>query len=118
MNHSLIKLLNGETIVCSIVNETETHLTVADPLKLEIINHQGVPSMMTTYWIPLPDEELRVDIRQNHVIMVSDIPEDMEEFYMKALKHAKGKGEDREDIINRRKTYSALAGLTSNTVFH
>jgi len=116
---SLIKLLNGETIVCSVINESETHITIEDPLKLEIVNHAGVPSMMTTYWIPLPDDKLVVDIRQNHVIMVSDITEDMQEFYRKALRHARGLDrDDDEEKINRRRRISALAGLTSNTVFH
>lgn len=121
MNRSLIKLLNGETIICSIVNESDTHVTISDPLKLEIVNHGGIPSMMTTYWIPLPDEELRVDIKQNHVIMVSDITDDMELFYMRALRHARGKEEqDTESIIEKRKMYGRLSalGLTSNTVFH
>ena len=119
MNHSLIKLLNGETIICSIVDESDTHVTIADPLKLEIVNHGGVPSMMTTYWIPLPDEELRVDIKQNHVIMVSDVTEDMEVFYMRALRHARGKEEqDTKSIIDKKKLYGRLAGMYSNTVFH
>jgi len=119
MNHSLIKLLNGETIICSIVDESDTHVTIADPLKLEIVNHGGIPSMMTTYWIPLPDEQLRVDIKQNHVIMVSDVTEDMEVFYIRALRHARGVEEqDTEDIIKKKRMYARLAGMHSNTVFH
>ena len=83
---SLIKLINGETLVCSIIEKTETGFIIEDPLKLEIVNHAGVPSMMTTYWIPLPDEELRVDIWQDHVIMISDMTEDLEKFYLKVLR--------------------------------
>jgi hypothetical protein len=132
---SLIKLINGETLVCSIIEKTETGFIIEDPLKLEIVNHAGVPSMMTTYWIPLPDEELRVDIWQDHVIMISDMTEDLEKFYLKALKHARGvrtpdridqdKDEDTlendiKDMSNnqKKKLYAAVAGLSANTVFH
>ena len=119
MNQSLIKLLNGETIICSIVSETDNHITISDPLKLEMVSHAGTPSMMTTYWIPLGDEELVVDIKQNHVIMVSDITDDMSTFYEKALRHAKGREEPEDPIMKQQnKKRSIFAGLSGNTVFH
>jgi hypothetical protein len=134
---SLIKLVNGETLVCSVIERTESGFLIEDPLKLEIVNHGGVPSMMTTYWIPLPDDELRVDIWQDHVIMISDMTEDLEKFYLKALKHARGikpidnakvkADKDKDNLENdiknmtnqqKKKLYAAVAGLSANTVFH
>lgn len=121
MNQCLIKLLNGETIICSLVSETDNHLTISDPLKMEMVSHGGVPTMMTTYWIPLSDEEIVVDIKQNHVIMLSDITDDMSTFYEKALRNAKGLAEPKEDIVNRqikKNRSTLLSGNSGNTVFH
>jgi hypothetical protein len=120
MNQCLIKLLNGETIICSIVSETDTYVTISDPLKMEMVNHGGMPTMMTTYWIPLSDEELVVDIKHDHVIMISDITDDMSTFYEKALKSAKGGAEPKKEITNKQNNSRSilLSGLTGNTVFH
>jgi len=109
--------MNGETIICSIISNDDHRLIIEDPLKLEIVNHGGLPSMMTTYWIPLPDEELRVDIKQEHVIMVSPVTDDMITFYTKAIRHARGGDEDetRNKLSERLKsTYR----VQSNNVFH
>lgn len=89
-NYRLIKLTNGETLVCNLIEETDRYVCVEDPLKLEIVPASDNYTMMTTYWIPLPDEELRVDIRQEHVVIISDVTEEMEDFYVEAVTHARG----------------------------
>ena len=43
----LIKLVNGETLICSIVKQDKNYVTISDPLKLEIVNNAGLPAMMT-----------------------------------------------------------------------
>lgn len=107
-NYRLIKLTNGETLVCNLIEETDRYVCVEDPLKLEIVPASDNYTMMTTYWIPLPDEELRVDIRQEHVVIISDVTEEMEDFYVEAVTHARGNiyspknGTDEVDALEQR----------------
>lgn len=118
----LIKLVNGETLICSIVKQDKSYVTISDPLKLEIVNSGGLPAMMTTYWIPLPDEELVVDIKQEHVILTSSMTTEMKVFYTKAIVNARGDSTDEEQerqktLAKRLKSRHYALG-SSNTVYH
>ena len=118
----LIKLVNGETLICSIVRQNKDYVTISDPLKLEIVNSGGMPAMMTTYWIPLPDEELMVDIKQEHVILTSDMTTEMKVFYTKAIVSARGDSTDEEQekqkTLAKRPRLKNYAIGSSNTVYH
>ena len=44
-------------------------ITVVDPLKIEFITDYAGPAMHSTYWIPLTDDEISIDIDMSHVII-------------------------------------------------
>lgn len=98
--YSLLKLTNGETLICNLIGETDRHVCVEDPLKLELTTSDDSYTMVTTYWIPLPDEELRVDIRQEHVVVISDVTQDMQDFYLEAVAHARGRKWSTENEVD------------------
>ncbi len=56
--------------------------------------------MHSTYWIPLTDEEISIDIDMSHVIISIQAPVDLAEFYSKSIIQVKkgNKEANKKDI--------------------
>lgn len=82
---NMIKLTNGDTIVGKIVNETDKHLSIEDPLEVRMSYADRYPSLVASYWIPLSEGGEIVDIRQGHVVVISDVNEEVKGYYERTL---------------------------------
>ena len=77
-------------------------------------DHSG-PLMHSTFWIPLTDEEINVDIDMSHVILSIKAPKDLEKFYHKSLDKIKN-GDNEEDKKEfEKKVKDAIKQFTKKT---
>ena len=79
MIHTL-KLTSGDTLLVNILSEEADILTVCNPLQIQIVNNPySGPGIMSLLWIPLDfTTDNVIDIRQNHVMAITDATEDFE----------------------------------------
>jgi len=82
---NMIKLTNGDTIVGKIVNETDLHLSIENPLQVRMTYETIYPTLVATYWIPLSVGGEIVDVRQAHIVIVADVHEDVKGYYERTL---------------------------------
>ena len=75
----ILKLSNGDTIVGDLISENEECITLNNPLELQMVNNPMAGSgLMSMYWLPIDTEVFHVDIRQQHVIVLSEAPHEIE----------------------------------------
>jgi len=79
----ILKLSNGDTIVGDLVSKDEECITLNNPLELQLINNpmSSGSGLMSMYWLPIETEVFHVDIRQQHVIVLSEAPKEIQKFY-------------------------------------
>lgn len=82
---NLVKLTNGEMIVGDVIDQTDSHLSIKDPLEVKITYLTGAPSIIATFWIPISDKGTIQDIRQQHIIAVAEVNEEIESYYIRSL---------------------------------
>ena len=82
----ILKLSNGDTIVGDLISEDEDCITLNNPLELQMVNNPMSGSgLMSMYWLPIDTEVFHVDIRQQHVIVLSEAPNEIQIFYENSL---------------------------------
>jgi hypothetical protein len=82
----ILKLSNGDTIVGDLISEDERCITLNNPLELQIVNNPIAGSgLMSMYWLPIDTEVFHVDIRQQHVIVLSEASTEIQIFYEHSL---------------------------------
>jgi hypothetical protein len=82
----ILKLSNGDTIVGDLVSEDDECLTLNNPLELQLVNNPMTGSgLMSMYWLPIESDTFHVDIRQQHVIVLSKAPEEIQSFYTNSV---------------------------------
>ena len=77
-------------------------------------DHSG-PLMHSTFWIPLTDEEINVDIDMSHVIISIKAPKDLAEFYHKSLDKIKNGDSEEEKKEFEKKVKDAIKQFTKKT---
>ena len=77
-------------------------------------DHSG-PLMHSTFWIPLTDEQINVDIDMTHVILSFKAPKDLEEFYHKSLNKIKIGDREEEKKEFEKKVKDAIKQFTKKT---
>ena len=77
-------------------------------------DHSG-PLMHSTFWIPLTDEQINVDIDMTHVILSIKAPKDLEEFYHKSLNKIKNGDSEEEKKEFEKKVKHAIKQFTKKT---
>ena len=85
MECHIIKLVNGETLLASIINADETHLYVNNPIQLQFTASDYGTVLSSTYWIPIREMINVFPIKSDHVIVYSKAGDYLNEFYGKAI---------------------------------
>lgn len=99
-------------------------ITIVDPLKIEFITDFNGPAMHSTYWIPLTNEEISIDIDMSHVILSVQAPVDLAEFYSKSIVQVKNDNrQDQKNLLQEKvkdaiKQVSKYHSNTSNWTVH
>ena len=82
----ILKLSNGDTIVGDLVSEDEECITLNNPLELQMVNNPMTGTgLMSMYWLPIDTEIFHVDIRQQHVIVFTEAPHEIQNFYKNSI---------------------------------
>ena len=96
MTTSIIKLTTGEEIVCKITNETDTHTSIKNPLKIHTIPRfvqSGiVDSLALIRWVKPYTEEDTVDLKNMHILYCAKTSTGLSTFYEKQLRMAEQHG--------------------------
>ena len=99
-----VKLTSGDTLLVNLIAEEDDIITVCNPLQLQMVNnpYRG-PGIMSVLGIPLDfTTDNVIDIRQNHVMAITDATEDLEKFYHSSLQNFfKSAQKDRVNNIMR-----------------
>ena len=96
--NSIIKLINGETIIAEIVHQDENTTSVLEPLLLEIgEGPSGRPMMIAMTWVPLTKSINLVNLNTSHVVAIAAVDEDIDAYYIKSLSTLKGNDKETEE---------------------
>jgi hypothetical protein len=121
----IIKLTNGETILCDVHHMDDKSVAVLNPLMLDLAENpnNGRPMLYATSWVPLTEDINVVDIKAGHVIAMATISDEIDLYYRKSLKTFLDEGEeiieeDDEEIEDRwmEKFGHTVEQVSANTV--
>ena len=120
----IVKLTSGETVLARQSYRSNDKITIVDPLKIEFITDFNGPAMHSTYWIPLTNEEISIDIDMSHVILSVQAPMDLAEFYSKSIIQVKNDNrQDQKNLLEEKvkdaiKQFSKHHSNTSSWTVH
>ena len=91
---NLIKLSNGENLICDVVSESDTRLNVKSPLKMETLSRVTktgiIESLSLVRWMqPFCDSE-QFELSKNNVILNSPVSIGLGKYYEFTLKKMDG----------------------------
>jgi hypothetical protein len=132
MEISIIKLVNGETLIAEVTHEDEEHLSVIDPISVNMQLRNNTPVLISTIWMPLTKAVNIFHIRQQNVILISPVDEDMQIYYNKCIDTIHETSteknsfllDSKEDQMTEREIEEALfnlhemSGYSANTSLH
>ena len=132
MEISIIKLVNGETLIAEVSYEDEEHLSVIDPVSVNMQLRNNTPVLISTIWMPLTKAVNIFHIRQQNVILISPVDEDMQIYYNKCIDTIHESSTEKnsflldrkEDQMTEREIEEALfnlhemSGYSANTSLH
>jgi hypothetical protein len=96
---SIIKLVNGETLIAEVAHDDGIHLSVIDPISVNMQLRNNTPVMISTIWMPLTKAVNVFHIRQQNVILVSEVDEDMEIYYNRCIDTIRESNADGDSIF-------------------
>ena len=89
-DYAIVKLSNGENIICRVVQKTDSDITVQSPLKMETINrmtNSGVTeSLSLTRWLQPFSDEKNFTIEKNSVVVSTPASIGLSKYYEYVLR--------------------------------
>ena len=74
MNYQIVKLSNGEDIICDVLENEETRIKITSPLKMDSITRTTtkgiVESLSLARWVQPYSDENTFDIEKNSIIIM------------------------------------------------
>lgn len=80
----LLKLVNGETLLGEMVSKNDWVVKMNNPIAFTIQMREA-PVMVSSVWVPLPDEQNEFEIRQEHIITIKKVDIDLILYYNKCI---------------------------------
>ena len=108
-SYQIIKLKNGEDLICNVLDNENGRLKVSSPLKMETVNRIStkglIESLALTRWIqPYSDEE-HFFIEANSIVIMAPASVGMTKYYEYVLKSYDGlKLTDAKERVIKRET--------------
>ena len=93
MNYQVVKLANGEDIICNVIRTIDGSITITEPLKMETYNRSTdkgvVESLGLSRWIqPYSDEE-KFTIQKNSIVIMTPASSGLTRYYEYVLDNMK-----------------------------
>ena len=100
---NLIKLSNGENIICNVVTDTDKHIEVESPLKMETISRVTktgiVESLSLGKWMQPFSDQKTISLNKNLVIINLPVTIGLGKYYEYVLKKMDlGEGPSEEEL--------------------
>jgi hypothetical protein len=111
----MIKLLNGETLLAKVIENDNEHLCINDPIMIEITPTQGGNAMTSITWIPLMNPTNLVALKQNHILTVYDVTNELGLYYRKSVALLKNDPEEIKKVVDEiRKQQEMLTSIAGD----
>ena len=105
MNYQVIKLSNGEDIICTVEELESGKFKVTSPLKMSTqskITERGViESLGLSRWVQVYSDQPYYNIEKNSVVIMTPASEGLGRYYehvLKSMEHAEVKGPSNEEL--------------------
>ena len=100
---NLIKLSNGENIICNVVTDTDKHIEVESPLKMETISRVTktgvVESLSLGKWVQPFSDQKTISLNKNIVVINLPVTIGLGKYYEYVLKKMDlGDGPSEEEL--------------------
>ena len=100
---NLIKLSNGENLICNVVTDTDKHIEIESPLKMETISRVTktgvVESLSLGKWMQPFSDQKTISLNKNLVIINLPVTIGLGKYYEYVLKKMDlGDGPSEEDL--------------------
>ena len=100
---NIVKLSNGENIICNVVSDTDKHIEIESPLKMETISRVTktgvIESLSLGKWMQPFSDQKTISLNKNLVIINLPVTIGLEKYYEYVLKKMDlGDGPSEEDL--------------------
>ena len=100
---NIVKLSNGENLICDVISETDKHIEIESPLKMETISRVTktgvVESLSLGKWVQPFSDQKTISLNKNLVIINLPVTIGLEKYYEYVLKKMDlGDGPSEEDL--------------------
>ena len=89
-DYSILKLSNGEDLICRVVNNTDSDIVIQSPLKMETINRMTsnglTESLSLTRWLQPFSDEKNFTIEKNSVVVSTPASIGLSKYYEYVLR--------------------------------
>ena len=138
MKYQMVKLSNGEDIICKVENELDSTLQISSPLKMETYSRTTskglVESLGLSRWVQPYSDEKKFTIQKNTVVLMTPVSIGLQKYYEyvvenmgvmrekiseptdKELKVLEREEKSIEDIADEIEEMSAILEKSKNTI--
>ena len=100
---NIVKLSNGENLICTVVCDTDKHIEIESPLKMETISRVTktgvIESLSLGKWMQPFSDQKTISLNKNLVIINLPVTIGLEKYYEYVLKKMDlGDGPSEEDL--------------------
>ena len=138
MKYQMVKLSNGEDIICKVENELDSTLQISSPVKMETYSRTTskglVESLGLSRWVQPYSDEKKFTIQKNTVVLMTPVSVGLQKYYEyvienmgvmrekiseptdKELKVIEREEKSIEDIADEIEEMSAILEKSKNTI--
>ena len=138
MKYQMVKLSDGEDIICKVENELDSTLQISSPLKMETYSRTTskglVESLGLSRWVQPYSDEKKFTIQKNTVVLMTPVSVGLQKYYEyvienmgvmrekiseptdKELKVIEREEKSIEDIADEIEEMSAILEKSKNTI--
>ena len=106
MSYQMVKLANGEDIICNVKSDLDTSLQISSPLKMETYNRTTekgmIESLGLSRWIQPYSDEDEFTIHKNTIVLMTPVSAGLKRYYEYVLKSIEDMSEWLDKVIKKK----------------